>query len=192
MSLVIPVGFAQIAYRWSLAGDPEYMISTIGMDVSELGGSVSNAANTAWEAAWVPSNFSHDWTYRGCIAYIGQDGGPPVIQETPRAITGTHATMDTTPQNVSLLVRKGTDHGGRAGRGRMFLPPFALDEGNVSVNGMLDDGFVVDTQAILAGFLVAADWVLLHDTATPGSPAPYPITNLTLDTRIATQRRRLR
>jgi hypothetical protein len=82
--------------------------------------------------------------------------------------------------------------GGRRARGRMFLPPFGLHEGNVSPNGMLEDDFVADTQAILALWFADIDMVLLHDSATPGAPEPYPLTNLVLDNRIATQRRRLR
>lgn len=194
MALVIPPGFAQIAYRFALAGDAEEMISTVGIDLDGITGLPAGAATAAMDAfvlGYPAAAWSTDWTVRGCTAYIGQDGGPPAIVEHLTDVVGVTA-MDTPPQNCAVLIRKQTALGGRPGRGRMFLPPFACDEGNVAPNGMLDPDFRSDTQDNIDAWMGALSPVLLHDSLTPGSPAPTPITSFVVDTRIATQRRRLR
>lgn len=194
MALVIPVGFAQVAYRFTLAGDPEEMITTVGIDLDGIAGLPSGAATAAMDAfaeGYSGAAWSTAWTVRGCTVYIGQDGGPPVIVEHVSDIVGV-TTMATPPQNCAVLVRKQTGLGGRSGRGRMFIPPFALNEGNVTANGMLDPDFRSDTQTAVDAWMGELNPVLLHDSATPGSPAPTPITSFVVDPRIATQRRRLR
>lgn len=191
MALVIPPGFAQIVYRWTLAGDPEEMISTVGADTSAEGGATAINWREAWLSAFPAISYSSNWFFLGVRAYIGQDGGPPVIQDAPANLQGT-GEQNTTPQNCSLLVRKSTALGGRAGRGRMFLPPFNLDEGNVDAKGMLDLDYLNDMQTLFNAVFLPVAPVILHDSATPGAPAPTPITGWTVDPRIATQRRRLR
>lgn len=194
MTLVIPPGFAQVAYRFTLAGDAEEMISTVGIDLDGITGLPAGAATAAMDAfvlGFPAAAWSTAWTVRGCTVYIGQDGGPPVIVEHVTDVVGV-TTMNTCPQNCAVLVRKQTGLGGRAGRGRMFLPPFALDEGNVSPNGLLDSDFRNDTQDSMDAWMGGLTPVLLHDSLTPGAPAPTPITNVIVDPRIATQRRRLR
>jgi hypothetical protein len=96
--------------------------------------------------------------------------------------------------NVSYLVRKVTALGGRAGRGRMYLP--GPTEADVNEAGAILGARVTSLQAALNDFLtqMVADGdgpVLLHGVGSPIS-TPTPITSFSLDTRAATQRRRLR
>lgn len=194
MTLVIPVGFAQIAYQFALEGDPEVMISTIGMDLDGVTGLPAGAAGVADEAfqnAFPAADFYTAWRYLGVRVLIGQDGGPPVVVELPASVDGLQEP-GTPPQNCAVLLRKQTGLGGRSGRGRMFLPPFNLAETNVASNGLLDSDYRSDMQAAVNTWMGDFSPVLLHDSATPGSPAPTPITSVVVDQRIATQRRRLR
>ncbi len=107
-----------------------------------------------------------------------------------------------------MLIHKRTGMAGRRGRGRFFFPPSQLDEADISPAGFLSPAYVlsIDTNllqayAIIDAYSPSAGPVLLHgepwvEGSDPPvfSPAPDPtaITSFTLDTRVATQRRRLR
>lgn len=194
MTLVIPEGFGQAAYRFSLSGDPEEMVSTIGVD---LGFGVQTPQELAdkladdFMAVFGAGNIVAGWTFNGVTIYGRTSPGPVVIFEAPRVRVGT-ATPTSPPQNVAMLVRKSTNLGGRSGRGRMFLPPFMLSEDSVSPAGMIDAGVRNVLQGLIDNAFLGDGYVILHDSLTPGPPPPTPIVNLTLDPLVATQRRRLR
>lgn len=93
--------------------------------------------------------------------------------------------------NTAMLVRKQTAMGGREGRGRFYLP--GPSEEDIDEGGLLSATLRDAASAALGVFfaaLIAADLppYLLHDSGTP----PTAITTLSLDQRVATQRRRLR
>lgn len=94
----------------------------------------------------------------------------------------------------ALLVRKVTAGGGRANRGRMFVP--GVVEANWDAGGELDAGDLAAYQGAfdaLRGELIGLGVtpVVLHDEASPVTD-PTPITSFEVQPRAATQRRRLR
>lgn len=194
MTLVIPSGNAQIIHRFSLAGDPEEMLTTYGVDISTRGdtdATIAAGERDRFLAAWPPAGWSDEYVYLGVRALIGAGAGPPAVVEAPSATPGL-ATMNTPPQNCCVLVKKQSLLGGRGNRGRMFWPPFALSEANVASNGMLDPDFVADTQLLMDALATDLGLRILHDSTSPGALPPTEVTSLVVDGRIATQRRRLR
>lgn len=98
------------------------------------------------------------------------------------------------PPNVSLLCSKNTNQGGRAGRGRMYLP--GLQEGNVGGSGIIDSGYLGDIQDELDSFVsdmagASIQLVLEHGSDEPFG-VPGVISSITAQARVATQRRRVR
>lgn len=98
------------------------------------------------------------------------------------------------PANTALLVRKVTALGGRAGRGRLYWP--GVRESRVDSGGNVDGTFVTDFQVGWTGLyndllVHVAALVVLHGPDSPLS-TPTPIEQLILQSRCATQRRRMR
>jgi hypothetical protein len=194
MALEIPNGFAQIAYRFALSGDPDVMVSTVGVDLAANTGSDQTNVDTLADqfmATFPVTAIFAGWTFLGVSARVGVGGTSHVAVEAPRVHAGT-ATGATPPQNCSVLVKKFSAAAGRRGRGRMYLPPFNLAESSVSAAGILDATSLANQQLGLDLWL-GSDWqfYILHDSL-PSSLAPTPITQFTVDRMIATQRRRLR
>ena len=192
MALEVPEGFAQVSLSWMLSGDPEPMIVTFGM--AEFGGgeptTMANAVADAWELTFGAPGTLELYTFTGCrVALQNAPSGPPVIGEAPRSIPG-EVSGTTLPQNCAFLVKKGTDLGGRSGRGRMYFPPFMAPEADITPTGFIGAP-AAGIQTALTAFLAGVDnMYLFHDEALAISPTQ--VGTLTLDPRIATQRRRLR
>lgn len=196
MPLVIPTGFMQLVYSWNLTGDPEPMVCTMGYDVSAGTGDMNaflDARRTAYTTAWGAAGRLNVYALAKLTAYVGMGGTSPVVYEKTYAEVGTMVGHPP-PSNCAVLVRKNTALGGRRGRGRMYLPPFMLAEGSVDPNGNLDSAFVTgNTQNCTTAFVTNMNPVLFHnsDGVTP-APAPTPITSVAVQSKIATQRRRMR
>lgn len=119
------------------------------------------------------------------------DIGPTA--EVSASVNGGGAATTTSP-NVSFLVHKQGNFGGRAGRGRMYLP--GVVEGSVDPNGELTSGAITGLQTLVSAFLAALEsddipMYLLHGATSP-LDGPTDVTSLAVDSRVATQRRRLR
>jgi hypothetical protein len=98
------------------------------------------------------------------------------------------------PPGISVLIRKQSAAGGRANRGRLFMPGIA-DEDMVA-GGALASGIQAAFQGAaddLWGAMVAAELspVVLHAANSPVT-TPTPIVSLSVDAVVATQRRRQR
>lgn len=98
------------------------------------------------------------------------------------------------PANTSILVKKITASGGRAGRGRMYLP--GLRESRIDGGGNIDGTYVSDLGGAFDNFfddLTGADLIpeVLHGAGSPIG-TPTPITSFQVESRAATQRRRMR
>jgi hypothetical protein len=99
------------------------------------------------------------------------------------------------PQNVSFLAKKATAFAGKAFRGRMYLP--CVVEGIVDNNGIVGASTITAMNLRLTNLLsnlasalaFPAPMVLLHSNPLID---PTTVTSLTMDTMVATQRRRLR
>lgn len=194
MTLVIPVGFSQASWLFSLEGDNEMMATTCGVANSAVGGdwaAMAEDLSDAFLAGFPAADIADSYTYRGVVLRVGQDGGPPVIAEFTANVPGTNTNPAPT-QNVAVLVRKSTGLGGRRGRGRMFLPAFCLGEDGVAANGVLEGGTRASIQSSVDTWMGALTPFLLHDSAPTPVPEPTPVTSFTVDLTVATQRRRLR
>jgi hypothetical protein len=126
----------------------------------------------------------------GCLVKYGPNAtGPAVLR--PALLEGDRDIEIDAPQ-VTLLIRKTTALGGRANQGRMFHPGVA--EGGTQSGGILTVNELVPLQTAFNNF--HADFVtqglpmvLLHNNE---ELTPTPITALSVETKVATQRRRLR
>lgn len=194
-----PNGYGQIRFVFALIGKPDTMVSTIGYHRAVGDFADPSAAAETYAAAFSAASrpFSADamitaYTFQGCEA-TEYSGGAPFVGSASRNLGGTNGGT-ALPPNCSFLVTKRSTAGGRRGRGRMFLPPIMMGETLVNEAGAVQDstnleiyqGYWDDALAAVQ----ASDFppVLLH---TDGS-TPSPITALTIQRLIATQRRRLR
>lgn len=197
---IIPVGFGQLTFVFLIDGDTEEMLTSVGVDLSEAGGdfdAVVEGATATWAESFLLEQ-TIACTYVRTVLQVGQDGGDPLVFEDISGLAGLDPTGPL-PPNVAYLMRKTTTLGGRAGRGRMFLPGIAL-QGEFEANGTVSDDKLFDMQTrgnqffnIMAsgnsGAFPDSALVLLHSGATP---APTTLTGLQAQRKLATQRRRLR
>lgn len=203
MALVIPEGYGVAKMRWRSQGDGEEMISTIGFqgdgspDVNDL----AQAIGTHWLECWPMTSMSSTYSFVGVDVAYGPEGSAEVGEWNTNAAGG--IAVATCPSNCALLISKLTGLGGKANKGRMYLPAAYLSEGEVDQNGFLSAAALAQTQGFCSNFFNVnlgatpivglIGWVLLHsgDAQTP-SNMPTPITALQPQTQIATQRQRMR
>ena len=131
-------------------------------------------------------------SFHGIKMLVGQDGADPLeLLSVAGAGAGTQ-TGALAPAQVQGLLRKHTSHSGRKGRGRVYLP----DVQEALIN---DSGIANSTQTTLWSAVAAAlgdipssvgppftFTALLHEDGS----APYAVTQVTVETAVATQRRR--
>lgn len=196
MPTLIPPGFAEITLQFSFVGDAEPMLTTFGADIS----GTPTPAELIAVAEDFRQRFSTQLSTKVNLnlvrARVGQDGGDPIVVEAPtsKAFVG----GDAVPPNCAFLLQKRTALGGRKHRGRMFLPGCnfnLIDQvGNVTSGGMtsLQTAATAFLGAINGdGLTPITSMVILHDAGL-GAIDPTPVTSLTIASKIATQRRRLR
>lgn len=130
-------------------------------------------------------------TFVGIQVVVGtSDPSAPLVYEFAGTEGGSGSNPLSSPQ-VSMLVKKLTNLGGRRGRGRAYIP--WVQEGQVFDNGHLDGDFRDGVQTALNDFVTAeatqlgGSPVLLH---TDGDD-PSELTSLQVESATATQRRRL-
>lgn len=205
MALVIPQHFAQVLHSFSLSGDPEPFAITYGVQVEDppLATDATGLA-TSLSGLFISNVIPN---VSSLITLIGTEviyqGDPPPAPPVVGAVASTTAGGNTgatplVPQNTAFLIHKRTSLGGRKGRGRCYLPGVA--EGQVDNVGVVASATVGSFNTALAAWRTAivsssdfVGMVVLHDDAslTP-LPAPTLVTSINMDTRVATQRRRLR
>lgn len=196
--MIIPVNWANWIMRYSFEGDAEPMITTMGVNVSTWGGDYVEGLewlSDLWLAAIVSSLAETVESGPYSLA-VGQDGGDPITYEYPATNAGDSSSFPMWP-NTSVLIRKDTAAGGRRNRGRMYVPGFAL-RSLVTPAGLIDPAYLADFNTNLATFLATVNagtgfnptnLGVLH--SEPPS-APAVITSLVAQSKVATQRRRLR
>jgi hypothetical protein len=201
MPLVIPDNYGHVIHQLRLVGDPQPMIVNYGVAIEDT---ATFDPQTALEALHEKFHdafkalVSNQYTlYQSEIRWKSAAVADlqVVVRVQPRIMTGTEPPL---PQNTSALIQKRTQVAGRRGRGRMYIP--GLSEGNVGGTGVVNQGQIDVTQPLLDTWLTAIDtlipgiaaMVLLHSTGLTPTPAPTGVTQLLIDTVVATQRRRLR
>jgi len=142
------------------------------------------------------------WSYHGADAYLAYHPADETIIVTRHygtTVTGT-ASGETPPVNTAILMQKRSAEGGRENRGRMYLPPARLTEGDISKLGVIEstalaslnssaNNWLSDVEAISTDPDPQTNLVILH--SDPDS-LPTIITDLEVASVVATQRRRLR
>lgn len=192
--MTIPVGFCQVNFIFTGASLPHGAQLTLGVDNSAVSADPAVIA-ADFEGYWITSGLSANLSTGSDLTSIlvkcGPDAtGPSAVE--PANIVGTGGTAGV--PNTAFLVQKQTALGGKAGRGRWYLP--GVPEASVSQGGALTGGIATAIQSDLDSFQATYEGpgyigVVLHE---PGSPlsTPTPITSFAISTTVATQRRRLR
>lgn len=194
MALIIPVGFAQVSWLFSLTDDPEEMVTTCGLnlgaetDLEAVGLDLIQAFQAAFPVTAILSAYS----FNGVRLVAGNASGPPTIVEVPVVHQGTASSGGPLPQNCAFLVKKQSAEGGRTNRGRQYWPPFMIVESAVTATGTMSPTDTAIVQGRFNTVYNPNEWVILHDDTSPGDGEPTAITSFVLDRQIATQRRRLR
>lgn len=189
-------GFADVSVQLTMVGLNRPAYFTFGIDPD--GGTPQDAATAVMNAITftgsLVSQFDNGMTVSQVRVSMGQDGSEDLVGQISGTTTGTQ-TKSTLPPNVAVLIHKVTARGGRRGRGRMFLP-WCVDESLVDEAGLIQNSAVTSLQTACSLFLAKlADFsvpmVLLHGVGNTLPGAPNPVTALTVDKLISTQRRRL-
>ena len=205
MALSIPPGFGLAALRFACAGVVDPMVTTFGIDwegQAITGPSVDSDATAIFtlltgssaKLLW-PERFSTQYTFLG-VSLVENRAGVMIQGVSSQAPLAGTTVSECLPPNCAFLVRKGTALAGRKGRGRMFFPPMLVGEGGVGSNGVIS-GNIIEPQTRLNLFradLIDGGFpmVLLHKDEGINTVAPTPVTSLSMQMLLATQRRRLR
>lgn len=191
----IPVGYAQVNLRWTGTSLPTGAECTFGVDLSAFTTTPEDLCDVV-EAAYVSSALAsiqvNTVTLTSILAKFGPNvTGPSFLKGVSR--TGLITSAGNWPA-TSLLVQKSTALGGRSGRGRWYWP--GITEADVLNSGLVDAPYRAVAQTCFNDFqadlsTANVELVVLHGADAPLS-TPTPITGLTVDNRVATQRRRNR
>ena len=191
--MVIPAGFGQANFRFVGAGVPTGAEVTLGFEriSTDDAETAANEIGDAWVNADISLSLSSDVDLAEVMVKFGPDATGPSAVVTK--VDGGAAATPASP-NTAILVKKVTALGGRAGRGRMFIP--GVPEAQVDAGGNIDNGWLANLQTAIDDFAASmevAGWspALLHGVGSPITE-PTSITGLVADPKVATQRRRLR
>lgn len=197
MPTTIPANASLGILRWTVAGDPEEQLCTIGFvgppedDAVAQANALYLAAVATDSLTGVPA-MNAPWTFVGTTVYK-RLSGDPVVGEFVLPITQTAGSETALPSNCALLMKKNTARPGRMGRGRCFLPTALIDESSVDHNGTIAStpyGLIAGRISNFYDEMVSRELfpALFHADGSAGDL----ITSFGLDTRIATQRQRMR
>lgn len=184
--MTIPNGFGQVNWFWESLDSGHSAETTFGVALSDA---PSSAELVTWHSAAmndIMDIVSSYWTINRIQCQVG--GGGPLVEAALSHTGGGNAASET-PQ-VAWLLRKSTGSGGRANRGRMYIP--GVPEALADSAGLLIGGAQSDMTAAAAALLTVsgpiAGGVVLH----ANGDTPTEITSIACDSYCATQRRRQR
>jgi hypothetical protein len=210
MAIDVPVGYYQCKIRWVATGDPEEMICTIGVHGNEPGDrdllDVAHAVYNAFEGAFPPALLHSAFALVGCDVHDSPAISAARDVASWDEVTPGTGTWDPLSSNCAMLIKKRTAKGGRRNVGRMFLPSGYLSAVDTNHLGEISSTNQVVYQNCATQFLdnlrdastlpgqPIADFepVVFHDKTELVAIDPTPITGLTVDRLIATQRQRMR
>lgn len=197
----VPVGYTELTWVFKVNTSPKEMTTSLAVLDISVGGprSVADMASDGYtemhdtNRPGAPGQMIDEYSLESCVAAFGTSSGDLVAQ----FVSHSQGTVSDSPitSNCALLVRKNTALGGRRNRGRFFAPPTLLNEGAVDASGNISSGPLASLQTLwtnLFNGLASADLEpqLFHQGAF--APSPTPVTSFTVDSLIATQRRRMR
>lgn len=201
--LIIPPDYCQVQMVWtSPTFDSGGATTSFGLELGALGLSVVPlAALDAWQEN-VRGLMDSSITLSEIRAIDASTGFTTVPEQS-----GTNTGVELLAPNTSVLIRLTTASRGRRGRGRMFWPGLAY-EVQVDEAGGLLPAYQEDLTEAFQGFFLSletsgAGGAVVLQRETPGPPntpanptppisPPPAVTDVTCDSKVATQRRRLR
>lgn len=173
MATNVPVGFGQAAFIFTGSiGTPEF-VTTIGVDLGDVGGNFVGAANHLLESygAAFMGTTSDLLSLNRVQLNIGlEEGGTGSVLSTVAPWPGADAG-DIPPINVGAILQKQTLRLGRAGRGRMFLPGI-LNITQVTEGGRLDPTAAEGLADAGNDFL---EYINAPDAPSPAEPTITPM-----------------
>lgn len=199
----VPVPYVDMALAIRDPNSPAPMIITWGIRTAEAGQYQQEVHDQIYDrlATEMKPQLSDALHFESLTARVAT-GGDPLVFFKESSVAGTN-TNQSTPLNCAMLIKKTTGRAGRKNRGRMYWP-FAV-EGAVDLRGQISQSAVNDFITKLNAFyelfqggatdLEMLDGVYLFHSEPEGSTEhddPTEVTSFVLDTKIATQRRRLR
>lgn len=191
---VIPVTYMQFNWFFTGSAAPTGAQVTLGALAALDSAPAATRAETAydfWRDELLPLQ-TVDINLVSCLCKLGpNDTGQSGTFDLIEA--GGGGTSDETPAGA-LLVQKLTTLGGRAGKGRMYVP--GIDNGDTETGGGINPTSLANWQTAFDAFydrFTATDWapVVLHSVGSPIS-TPTPIVSFSVQGTMATQRQRLR
>jgi hypothetical protein len=189
--MIIPVGYASVSVPLTHPSINRQAFITFGVQNAGTFADPNVVAQAVQDAivGTIQNRFDTELLIGPTEAQVNVSAGP--LPGIATDTTNGTSVADTPPPNVAILCRKHTLTPGRTGRGRFYLP-WACDQTGISQGGQLEAAVVTATQDRLTEFLAALDenqvpMVVLHN----GSGAPSEVTSFSVDTLVATQRRRL-
>lgn len=179
---------AQVRLFWQVSGNQRLFMNTFqtflaNVNYQQAADAVRTTVDTHLKPRW-PNTVS-------LVRVTVTAPGAEVEGMNETAVVGTHAAYQLCPPNTTFLVTK--IGGPRKRRGRLYLP--AVDESIVDNLGNISTAAVATWNTSLANWLSALSsaGVPMHNNPTGDGTVPTsPVTALTMSTRVATQRRRLR
>lgn len=188
MTINIPTGYAQATINYSGPTVTGKAATVLGFSLGEEG--TLEGLCTAIEAAY-NTNLA-PWLHTAFTVTSVRAIDNVNVHEKSMSIDGIR-TGDLAPPNVALLTKKTTALRGRKFRGRNYWPGLMKDD-NIEDDGTLIGGYVNQLNDAFAGFngdlnMLGYFPVILHNDA---EVPPTPVTGGGVESRVATQRRRLR
>lgn len=195
--LTLPLGYhsTRLIFRCAGVTDPmgfgvafgPYLDGNVAADVADIV-ATTFVSSGMWSAAGVSTSYTFSTVQDTQMLA----DGPVTAVQIVDSVGAASATVVT--PNVAVLVRKVTSLGGATNRGRFYLPAWKLTEANVDNAGIIATTALNSIQSQLTAWLAALvtaglDMVLLH---TDPLETPTPVTGLSIQSVIATQRRRVR
>jgi len=204
MSHVPSAQYAQITHIFS--GDALRHQANVTYGVS-YGSTIDPAVLAALADGWWSTNVLPQQSYKvsmlGTHVKVGPDDTGPFADFSDPGVGGLASEAESS--QVSIIAQKVTGVGGRWNRGRMYIPGAA--SAFVNDGGVLDGSYLTDWGGAMGDFLanIADDsyvMVVLHSLYSTHNKvkvpnphlasAPAAVTAITVESVVATQRRRLR
>lgn len=196
--LEIPANYGNAVFRVKMAGKTNLMTFTLGYwhpvpgttaeDAAESLAGAINVTDGAFTSDFLGSTF----TLQDVLVYQNDAG---IITSAVQGIDATGAGgLAVPPVQCSLLARKTTSRVGRKFRGRWYVPNMFFAEtdidamGNIAPTpfGILSTAFNTTVNELMANTVAVP--CLLHSDGT----TPTLLADITLQSKMATQRRRVR
>lgn len=188
--MIIPLGYGQITHVFGGVGLQYGAAVVYGINLNAVLDPevAAEKAHDAWADNLAPL-MTADITLQRTLCKFGPNSTGN-FGEYAENVVGEAGGSQASPQ-VTWLAKKTTGVGGRSGRGRMFIP--GITDATVAIDGTISGanvaGATVKTRAFLAQ-LETNDipMTILHKLSSD----PDDVTDLVIDSRVATQRRRVR